>query len=121
MVGGFQSCSKPLPAPVRKNTVSPARVISPGVEEPGRRSLTREVPAAVPSLFHSSAPVEPSSAWKSSVPSAVGRPQLGALGSGRREEHWGGPRERCRIVVAARRLDTGCAWGRELTALPFDD
>ena len=31
-------------------------------------SLTRTVPAAVPSLFHSSSPVEPSSAVKNSVP-----------------------------------------------------
>ena len=35
---------------------------------PGLMSLTRTVPAAVPSLFHSSAPCVPSSAAKNSVP-----------------------------------------------------
>ena len=34
-------------------------------------SLTRTVPAAVPSLFHSSVPLAPSSAVKKSVPSDV--------------------------------------------------
>ena len=35
---------------------------------PGLMSLTRTVPAAVPSLFHSSRPFVPSSAVKNSVP-----------------------------------------------------
>ena len=35
---------------------------------PGSMSLTRTVPAAVPSLFHSSSPCVPSSAVKNSVP-----------------------------------------------------
>ena len=38
--------------------------------EPGRRSLTMTVPAAVPSLFHNSAPLTPSLAAKSRVPSS---------------------------------------------------
>src|SRR3954453_14595480 len=39
---------------------------------PALMSLTRTVPAAVPSLFHSSAPLEPSSAEKKTVsPTAV--------------------------------------------------
>ena len=40
---------------------------------PGLMSLTRTVPAAVPSLFHSSAPLTPSLAVKNSVPSTMVR------------------------------------------------
>jgi hypothetical protein len=40
---------------------------------PGLMSLTRAVPAAVPSLFHSSLPCVPSSAGKKSVPRTLAR------------------------------------------------
>ena len=60
------------PSSARKNSMPPARVSSVGYElpEPGLMSLTRTVPAGVPSVFHSSTPLVPSSAVKNTVPFA---------------------------------------------------
>ena len=44
------------------------RLVGVGAAAAGAMSLTRTVPAAVPSLFHSSSPVVPSLAEKNSVP-----------------------------------------------------
>src|SRR5204862_5543603 len=50
---------------------------------PGIRSFTRTVPTAVPSLFHSSGPVVPSSALKyTSAPSAAPEPPPVPAGPG---------------------------------------
>ena len=43
---------------------------------PGLMSLTRTVPASVPSLFHSSLPLTPSSAEKNSVPPTAVRSSM---------------------------------------------
>src|SRR5207302_660138 len=53
-------------------------------ELPGLMSLTRTVPAALPSLFHNSRPFTPSSATKNSVPPTAVRypgyePELAGL------------------------------------------
>jgi hypothetical protein len=58
-------CS-PLPSSAPKNSVPLTSVSACGADpaSPGRRSMTRTVPAAVPSLRHNSGPLMPSSAVK---------------------------------------------------------
>ncbi|GCA81669.1 hypothetical protein MiTs_03688 [Microcystis aeruginosa NIES-2521] len=75
----FHNSSSKLSVGV-KNRVLPTAVRLSGLEEPqgtpppGQISLTRTVPAAVPSLFHNSKPLTPSLALKNRVlPTAVRR------------------------------------------------
>ncbi len=58
-----------LPTAVRLRglELKPPVITPPELEEPGRMSLTRTVPAAVPSLFHNSLPFTPSSEVKYKV------------------------------------------------------
>ena len=63
-----------VPLLAEKYTVVPSgtRLATLLLLEPGQMSFTSTVPASVPSLFHSSAPMEPPSALKNSVdPAAV--------------------------------------------------
>ena len=76
----FHSSRPAMPSFAKNSTSSPTRVRPLGEDFPcvrvtgrGSMSLTRTVPAVVPSLAHSSAPTEPLSAWKNTRPPSSGR------------------------------------------------